>query len=88
MKKKLLSLLLVTSLAAGMIAGCGAGGSSDSDNKSANGEDENTLTVWAWDQTFNIYAMKEAEKVYQKDHPDFKLNIVETGWDDLQTFLS
>ena len=73
MKKKLLSLLLVTSLAAGMIAGCGAGGSSDSDNKSANGEDENTLTVWAWDQTFNIYAMKEAEKVYQKDHPDFKI---------------
>lgn len=85
MKKKLLSLLLVTSMTAGMLAGCGSSGGSD--DKSAKGEDENTLTVWAWDQTFNIYAMKEAEKVYQKDHPDFKLNIVETGWDDLQTQL-
>lgn len=50
--------------------------------------DGNTLTVWAWDPAFNIYAMKEAEKVYQKDHPDFKLNIVETPWDDLQAKLT
>lgn len=50
--------------------------------------DGNTLTVWAWDPAFNIYAMKEAEKVYQKDHPDFKLKIVETPWDDLQAKLT
>src|SRR5574344_874618 len=48
---------------------------------------DNTLTVWAWDQNFNIYAMNEAAKIYQKDHPDFKLNIVETSWDDMQTNL-
>ncbi|MDR0284120.1 MAG: extracellular solute-binding protein [Propionibacteriaceae bacterium] len=47
-----------------------------------------TLTVWTWDPTFNIYAMQEAEKVYQKTHPDFKLTIVETPWDDLQTKLT
>lgn len=86
MKKKLLSLLLVTAMTAGMVVGCGSGGG-DTGSKSASGEDENTLTVWAWDQTFNIYAMKEAEKIYQKDHPDFKLNIVETPWDDMQTQL-
>lgn len=86
MKKKLLSLLLVTAMTAGMAVGCGSGGG-DTGSKSASGEDENTLTVWAWDQTFNIYAMKEAEKIYQKDHPDFKLNIVETPWDDMQTQL-
>ena len=86
MKKKLLSLLLVTAMTAGMAVGCGSGGG-DTESKSASGEDENTLTVWAWDQTFNIYAMKEAEKIYQKDHPDFKLNIVETPWDDMQTQL-
>lgn len=83
MKKKLLSLLLVTTMAVGMITGCGSGGG----KKSASADDENTLTVWAWDQSFNIYAMKEAEKIYQKDHPDFKLNIVETSWDDMQTQL-
>lgn len=85
MRKKLLSLLLVTAMTVGMVTGCGASGGDT--EKSASGEDENTLTVWAWDQTFNIYAMKEAEKIYQKEHPDFKLDIVETPWDDMQTQL-
>ena len=29
-------------------------------------KDENTLTVWAWDAQFNLYAMEEAEKIYQQ----------------------
>ena len=48
-------------------------------------ESGETLTVWCWDPAFNLNAMYEAEKVYQKDHPDFKLNVVETPWDDIQT---
>ncbi len=87
MKKKLLSLLLVAAMTTGMLVGCGSGNGESTGNNSTASEDENTLTVWAWDQTFNIYAMKEAEKIYQQDHPDFKLNIVETGWDDMQTQL-
>ena len=50
----------------------------------AAGGDE-TLTVWCWDPAFNMNAMYEAEKVYQKDHPNFKLNVIETPWDDVQT---
>jgi lactose/L-arabinose transport system substrate-binding protein len=50
--------------------------------------DDQTLTVWAWDPTFNIYALEEAEKLYQVDHPDFELDIVETAWDDLQPKLT
>lgn len=80
MKKKLLSLLMATVMGASLLAGCGS-----KETKTA--EDENTLTVWAWEQAFNIYAMKEAERIYQKDHPDFKLNIVEVPWDDLQVQL-
>lgn len=85
MKKKIAALLMVTAMGVGLLAGCGSGGGDKNSTKST--EDENTLTVWAWDQSFNIYAMKEAEKIYQKDHPDFKLNIVETPWDDMQTQL-
>lgn len=48
-------------------------------------EGEETLTVWCWDPAFNLNAMYEAEKVYQKDHPNFKLNVVETPWEDIQT---
>lgn len=48
-------------------------------------EGDNTLTVWCWDPAFNLYAMEEAAKVYQQDHPEFVLNIVETPWEDIQT---
>ncbi|MDO5050064.1 MAG: extracellular solute-binding protein [Actinomycetaceae bacterium] len=67
-------------LAAGLtLTACGSGASP------SEGEDGGqALTVWAWDPAFNIYALKEAEKIYQQEHPDFSLNIVETPWDDLQ----
>jgi lactose/L-arabinose transport system substrate-binding protein len=75
------------------LAACGGGGEATPGETSAAGGDEttpagNTLTVWAWDPAFNIYSLEEAEKVYQKDHPDFTLEIVETPWDDLQTKLT
>ncbi len=49
--------------------------------------DTNTLTVWAWDKNFNIPALLEAERIYQKDHPDFKLNIVENVYTDIEVKL-
>ena len=36
---------------------------------------------------FNIYAMEQAEKIYQKDHPDFKLDIQENIYNDIETKL-
>ena len=67
-----------------VLGGCAAGGGGEG---TADGDDQ-TLSVWAWDPTFNIYALEEAEKIYQVDHPDFKLEIVETAWDDLQPKLT
>ena len=58
---------------------------STTDTGSAGGD--NTLTVWTWDPNFNIYSITEAEKIYQKENPDFKLEIVETPWEDMQTNL-
>lgn len=63
------------------LAACGGG-------DEGSNADDNTLTVWAWDPNFNIYAMEEAEKIYAKDHPGFKLEVVETPWDDLQPKLT
>lgn len=48
---------------------------------------EETLTVWCWDPNFNVYAMEQAEKMYQKDHPDFKLDIQEKVYSDIETAL-
>lgn len=80
MRKKIIASLLAASMVVGMTAATAT--------VYAEGEDDNTLTVWCWDPAFNIYAMQEAEKVYQKDHPDFKLDIVETPWADIQTKLT
>lgn len=63
-------------------------GADTADTESTGSEGDNTLTVWCWDPAFNINAMKKAEAIYQKDHPDFKLNVVETPWEDVQTKLT
>jgi len=83
--RKLTALVSAGILALSLTA-CGGGNSSD--GASSEGGGDNTLTVWTWDPAFNILAMQEAEKVYQKDHPDFELKIVETPWDDLQAKLT
>lgn len=62
--------------------------SSTAASAATTGDGSDELTVWCWDPAFNIYAMQEAEKVYQKTDPNFKLNIVETPWADLQTALT
>jgi lactose/L-arabinose transport system substrate-binding protein len=46
-----------------------------------------TLTVWCWDPNFNIFAMNEAAKIYNRNKPNVKINIIETPWDDVQQKL-
>ncbi len=89
MKKKIVSLLLAGAMVASLTA-CGNSGSGGqaSGGKDGGTKGGNELTVWCWDPAFNIYSMNEAAKVYQKDHPDFKLNVVETPWADIQTKLT
>ncbi|WP_447943712.1 extracellular solute-binding protein [Microbacterium aurum] len=85
--KKVAALALGLALPMALtLSACSAGGSGG-DSGGGDGDD-NTLTVWAWDPAFNIYAMEEAEKVYQQDHPDFTLDIIEVTWEDLQTKLT
>ncbi|MFI3214174.1 MAG: carbohydrate ABC transporter substrate-binding protein [Eubacteriales bacterium] len=49
---------------------------------------DHTLTVMCWTEEFNIYAMREAEKIYQEEvDPDFALDIIETPWLDIQTLM-
>ena len=85
MKRKLLSLMLVGAMATSMVA-CGSSADT-TENASGNEEgaattadvqsdDENTLTVYAWDENFNIPALEAAEKDYKDVNPDFKLEII------------
>ena len=88
MKKKFLVVLLAAVLGSTLISGCGSDPSKAESGQKKKESAENSLTVWAWDKTFNIYAMEEAEKIYQAQNTDFSLEIVEVGWDDMQTKLS
>lgn len=97
MKKKLLSTMLTVVLVSSMLAGCSgsnantatdADATTDAATTETTSSGDNELTVWCWDPAFNINAMEKAEAIYQKDHPDFKLNIIETPWEDIQTKLT
>ena len=89
MKKKVLGMILVATMAASVLAGCGGKAEDKSEAKKDDtaAAQEETLTVWCWDPNFNVYAMEQAEKMYQKDHPDFKLDIQEKVYSDIETAL-
>lgn len=88
MRKRMAAVLLSMAMAVSLAA-CGDSGEGAPGGQAENGaEGENVLTVWAWDKAFNIYAIEEAAKIYEKDHPDFKLNIVEVSWNDMQPQLA
>ena len=80
MKKKLLAVLMTGIMVMSFAATTTA--------VYAKGDDDNTLTVWAWDQNFNIKAMNIAGEQYAKDHEGFKVDVVETSSDDCQTKLT
>ena len=80
MSKKIMAICIVIAMMCGLAA-CGGKGKEEA-------KDENTLTVWAWDAHFNLYAMEEAAKIYQQKNPDFKLETVEITWDDYHHNLS
>lgn len=77
MRRKLVSAILAATVVGSMIATVPVAAESN----------DETLTVWCWDPNFNIYAMKQAEAAYQKDHPDFKLDIQENVYSDIETKL-
>lgn len=56
--------------------------------ESTSSEEEVTLTVWCWDPAYNINALKIAESIYQQEHPNFHLEIIETNAEDINTKMA
>lgn len=103
MKKKLLCAVITMAMVASLLNGCGGKKNDSTENETSTkeastnedavetdstSEGEQVLTVWSWDPAFNMNAMEKAEAIYQKDHPNFKLDLVETPWEDIQTKLT
>lgn len=97
--KRTLSLIMVVLLICAMFVGCGST-SATTEQQSSQTEAETettatdsdaaeTLTVWCWDENFNLAAMRTAEKYYKEaGHENFTLNVVNVPEEDVQTKLS
>lgn len=99
MKKKLISMLLAGTMVLSLAA-CGGGGSTGGDDAGDGGDagaaemgtsdDENTLTVAAWDPNFNIPALEAAAADYKENvNSDFVLDIkVQGGSQDVEQAIT
>lgn len=98
MKKKLISMLLAGTMVLSLAA-CGGGGSTGGDAgdgedagaaEMGTSDDENTLTVAAWDPNSNIPALEAAAADYKENvNPDFVLDIKEQGGSqDVETAIT
>lgn len=97
--KRVLALGLSAMMAMGLMA-CGgteapedtAGGapSTQSDSGSADeaASGDNSLTIWAWDEAFNIKAAQNAADIYKAENPDVEINIVTMAQDDIVAKLN
>lgn len=94
-EKKVFAMLLTASL----ILGVTACGSSDKENaekgrdkkETVNDSDDQAgeeLTIWAWDEAFNIKAAQNARDIYMKTNPDVEINIVTMAQDDIVAKLN
>ncbi|WP_411334332.1 ABC transporter substrate-binding protein [Metabacillus indicus] len=77
--KKAISLICMV-LIIGMLSAC-SGGNSEKTSK-----DDNKLTAWAWN--INVPVLEAAAERYKKENPDFELEIVELGREDVYQKLT
>ena len=68
MRKKLLAVLMTGAMVASFAGSATA--------VFAKSDDDNKLTVWAWDQNFNIKSMQIAADQYAKDHEGFSAALL------------
>ncbi|HBN10955.1 MAG TPA: ABC transporter substrate-binding protein [Ruminococcus sp.] len=71
------------------LGGCGNNSSSsqNSDNSTEN-NDGKTITIWAWDDNFNVKAANIAKDYYAKENPDVTVNVVSMAQKDIVQTLN
>lgn len=62
-------------------------GETAGDTQAASGEGSK-ITIWAWDESFNIVAANQAKEIYQKSHPDAEVEVVTMAQDDIVAQLN
>lgn len=84
MKFKRIAAMALTGMMTLSLAACGSSG----DGEKAKKKDDNKLTIWAWDESFNIKAANEAKDIYAKENPDAEVEVVTMAQDDIVAKLN
>lgn len=86
--KKVLALVLAGVMALSVTA-CGGQESKPASSGQAGGESGgDSITIWAWDESFNIKAANVAKDMYAEINPDVEVNIVTMAQDDIVAKLN
>lgn len=83
--RKITAFLLASTLSLGLVA---CGNSETSTGSSGNTTSSNKITIWAWDESFNIVAANKAKELYLKDNPDAEIEVVTMSQDDIVAKLN
>ena len=82
MKKRILALILSLPMLGSCLCGCANAPTAETNKEKA----DTTLTVWCWDENFNIPVMETACKYYQAaGHDDVTVNVVNVSEDDVRS---
>lgn len=98
MKKKWITFLAATMTAVMCLTACGGSKEAEStedkestteeadSSEEASGE-ETTITIWCWDEYFNVAAMKTAAEIYNEEHPEVTFDIQDIALEDIEMKL-
>lgn len=81
--KKILACVLASSVILGLAA-CGDGSAKKEEAK----KEGDKLTVWAWDESFNIKAANDAKEIFKEKNPDAEIEVVTMAQDDIVAKLN
>ena len=92
---KVFAIMLAASMAIGVTA-CGDSDKAVTKSETKSGsktetdsdKTEDALTIWAWDEAFNIKAAQDAKDMYLKANPDTEIDIVTMAQDDIVAKLN
>ena len=84
--KKLTSILMAAVMTFGLVSCSGNSSGSSEENKGETSSEK--ITIWAWDEAFNIVAANKAKEIYLKDNPDTEIEVVTMAQDDIVAKLN
>lgn len=76
-------LLLAVLLPAFLLSAVSCGIKTADYSQSEETKQQNAVTIWAWDENYNIIAAQEAVKAYQKRHPNAAFEIVSMSQEEI-----